>query len=259
MNTLDPIQCDAIRENYWCGRLHPSIALPIAEPQVIVRNGERSIVMAVGVLNQITAARLAAVVLSEAKRPETRIVYVLLGIIGGRLGSLSLAASLLDQAKQHAGIVAYLQELAWGQALRIAYACDLVFASPTCRIGWLECFGETSSQFDSTKSIDMVLELAALNRRVDAGRFARLLQSGVTGEQAEAMGIVVPDACRQLSYWSRKYLQVLQVWRPLQMILPFDYRFAYHPQELSASASSRVDNQGVGSLVLVAIREGRWQ
>jgi hypothetical protein len=184
------LQCD--RSDAWSGRLAMPLSVlppPIAEPVVLVRDGHKSLVFAAGALKEGTALKLAGLVLSEARRPEVRIVYVAIAVQGGRLGSLRTCAQTLTAARRHAGVITYLAEVAYGPALWLAYQTDLVFAEPSCSIGWLECFDD-AGEFDCQASMGMVLDLAELNARLDRQQWARLLQIAVNGEQAEATGII---------------------------------------------------------------------
>jgi hypothetical protein len=162
---------------------------PIAEPVVLVRDNHKSLIFAAGAFKESTFATLALLVLSEARLPDVRIVYMAIAAQGGRLGSLRTCAELLTEARRHAAIVTYLQEVAYGPALWLAGHTDMTFAEPCCSIGWLECFDETGD-FDTAASVAMVNDLAELNPRLEGQQWGRLLQSEVTGEQAEAMGIV---------------------------------------------------------------------
>ncbi len=176
----------------WSGRFafpYANLQPPIAEPIVLVRSGHASIVMAIGALNQWAMLKTALLVKREAQRPEVRIVYLLLGCLGGRLGAMSTAARELHEAGRHAAVVAYLHEVAYGPALWLAYQCGLVFANPVTQIGWIECASE-DGETDCDATIGMVNDLAILNPRVSRSTWARLIRSGVTGEAAEATGII---------------------------------------------------------------------
>jgi hypothetical protein len=173
----------------WLGRIDFRVPPPIAKPVVLTWNDHASIVFAAGALKSTGMLKLAELVLSEARRPENRIVYVALACQGGRLGSLRTSAASLAEARGHAAIVAVLTEVAYGPALWLAYHCDQVWAQPAASIGWLECFSE-AGEFDSDATMAMIEDLAAMNPAVAPFTWARLVQSAATGEQAEALEVV---------------------------------------------------------------------
>lgn len=177
----------------WSGRVHPelkkAVEPPVIYPCVLSHNHHASVVLAGGTLTQRSLVNLAGLVLEEARRPEIRMVYLLLAIQAGRIGSLRTAGELLVEAGRHAATIAFLESYAWGPSLWLAGHCGLVFASPATSIGWIECV-TSQGELEGEASMAMVQDLAALNPNVAPSTWARLLQAAVTGEQAEAMGIV---------------------------------------------------------------------
>ena len=188
---LEILKADSESKFCWSGRivLPDGPRPPIAEPMLLVRNDHASIVMAAGALTQRAMLNLALLVCAEARCPTTRLVYLLLAVPCGRLGCLATAGKYLREAGRHAAIVAYLQECAFGPALWLANQCGLVFSHPSTAIGWTESVSE-EGEFDCDATLGMVHDLAVLNPRVPFATWARLVQSSITGEQAEAMGIV---------------------------------------------------------------------
>lgn len=180
------------RDGVWSGRLPApvsALAPPKFEPVVLSRQAPASIVFGAGTITESEMVTLSGLVLEEARRPEIRLVYMAVAIQGGRLGSLNTSAKLLREARRHAAVIAWLEAVAYGPAIWLACQCDMSFAAGSASLGWLECFSE-AGEFDADASMSMVLDLADLNPKLERQQWARLLQSAVTGEQAEALGIV---------------------------------------------------------------------
>ena len=173
------------------GRLHPTIPCPSVEPMVLTWNDTASIVFAAGELKQHDMLKLAALVLSEARRPDVRVVYVVSGIFSGRLGALRSTAETLAEAREAAAVVAFLEGFAYGPSLWLAGQCHLVFASPCTSIGWLACYDQ-AGELDTEVTIGMVDALVTSNPDVPSATWPRLVESAVTAEQAEAIGIIPP-------------------------------------------------------------------
>jgi hypothetical protein len=191
---LETLRTNGVSKFCWSGhRTIPKLPLVASEPFVLTWNDRASIVFAGGAFKQSTMLNMAFVVKREAMKPQTRIVYLVLAMMGGRLGAMATAASILEEAGQHAAIVAYLQEAAFGPALWLAYHCGLIFAHPTTTIGRLQCFSENDdSDIDATAG--MIEDLASLNPHVPRSVWARLISSSMNAEAAELVGIV-PDGC----------------------------------------------------------------
>ncbi len=186
---LETLSRETDSKHCWSGRVDWRVPPPIAEPVLLAHNDHAAIVFAAGVLEERVTVELAQLVLSAARRPENRLVYVALATQGGRLAGLGAAAEMLSEARRQATIVAYLEYAAFGPALWLAYQSDLVFSHPLTSFGWLECFSDRGD-FDSDATMGMVEDLAALRPNVARFTWARLVQSEATAEQAEALGIV---------------------------------------------------------------------
>jgi hypothetical protein len=157
---------------------------------VLAGSKNKSIVFASGELKQGTMLRLGSLIAAEARRPEIRLVYVCLALLRGRLGSLRSTAAAIEHAREHAGVIAFLDGYAFGPALWLAYQCDFVYASPTASIGWLSCYRESDGQYDLDATAAMIDDLAALSPLVSRETLIRLDRGSINGEQAEATGIV---------------------------------------------------------------------
>lgn len=195
---LETLRADTNSKFCWSGRLvMPGPPRPpIADPVVLTRQGHSSIVLVAGALSQRAMLKAASLVKGEALRPETRLVYLVLAVQGGRLGALSSAGAELREAGRHAAIIAYLQEVAFGPALWLAFQCGLVFAAAATQIGWLECFSE-EGEFDSDATLAMIDDLVELNPQVARSTWARLIQASMNGEAAEAAGIIGDGALKR--------------------------------------------------------------
>jgi hypothetical protein len=170
----------------------PNATVPTVEPMVLTWKETASIVFASGWLTQGAMLKLGCLVAAEARRPEIRVVYMCLGLIGGRLGSLRTTAAQIAHAREHAGVVAFLEGFAFGPSLWLAYQCDFQFASRKTLFGWLGCYRESDGQQDLDVTAAMIEDLAALNPLVSRETLTRLDRSQINGEQAEAARIV-PD------------------------------------------------------------------
>jgi hypothetical protein len=66
----------------------------------------------------------------------------------------------------------------------------MIFASPTAICGHLSCYRESDGQYDHDVTAAMIEDLATLNPRVSRETLARMDRHAITGEQAEASGVL---------------------------------------------------------------------
>ncbi|MFO0791927.1 MAG: hypothetical protein U0805_20895 [Pirellulales bacterium] len=190
MSALLNIKGDSTAD--WCGRvIIPGPRPPIAQPMVVARKHNASLLMSIGALTESGSVMLGAVMLEEARRHSNDLVYLVLGIPAGRIGGLRLAGDSLREAGRHAAIIVYLQECCFGPGLWLAHQCNgLVFSHPATQIGYLQCIDAERGEFDPEASLGMVMDMHELNPEVSTTKWAKLADQSISAELAEASGIL---------------------------------------------------------------------
>lgn len=175
----------------WAGRIDLRNKQPtaIAEPHVIARDHCSAAILGAGAITQASCLKLGTEVLAEARDPVNRIVYIVLMSRAGRLGGLRTLQGMIREARRHAAIVAYLQEYAFGPAILIGNWCDMVFCHPTTQLGWLGVQTEDGERDDARTAL-LIEEIAAARPIVSPAAYARLADSSIVAEQAEANSMV---------------------------------------------------------------------
>lgn len=145
-----------------------------------------------GVLTTPAQVRLALLI-GKCLRTSPRNLILNFASLSGEERGLQFLLPAIALAKQSCNVLAKI-DAAGGPALFAALSCDLVFAHPTASIGYIGYWfpGIDSADVPGLTTVNFLAQqmFAALCPAVPATTWARLVGSHVTGEQAEALGIV---------------------------------------------------------------------
>lgn len=156
---------------------------------VAARAPDRAVVVLDGDLSEPAMRGLMDAVWRESLRPKCRIIFLVFNTLRGEIDLLDFYCNTtFGPLPNRISTIAYLATCC-GAGLYVASRCSLVVASPTAIIGHTECWSPASA-LDETGTAAMKAHLAHELPDVHPRSWNRLVGHAISGEEAEARGIV---------------------------------------------------------------------